>query len=235
MKIVICDDEKGAIEYLEGLLREQADIEIIGTFTEQKEFQRMLDSGKIPDVVFMDIDWKDEQNGIQLSSILFLKYPHIRIIYVTGYNDRFSQQIFLEESNLCGYLVKPVQEELLNKMLNRAQEQRTTIGRKILVNQRGVVRAIPYNKIFYLESKGHRVIMHMENEIIQITDKLDSCRRKMPYQFIQCHKSFVVNMDYIVYIDKKDVWLESDAKVPISKSYYKKFRESYFKYMGEKM
>lgn len=235
MKVVICDDEKGAIEYLEGLLQEQTDIEIIGTFTEQEEFFRILDSGKIPDVVFMDIDWKDELNGIQLSGILFEKYSHIQIIYVTGYNDRFSQQIFLEESNLCGYLVKPVQKGLLNKMLKRVREQRMTIGGKILINQRGVVRTLPYNKIFYLESRGHRIMMHVEKEIIQITDKLDTYRRKMPYQFIQCHKSFVVNMDYIVYIDKKDVWLENEVKVPISKAYYKKLKESYFKYMGEKI
>ena len=174
-------------------------------------------------------------NGIQLSKQLLDICPNTQIIYVTGYNDRFSQQIFLEESNLCGYLVKPVQEDLLWRMVDRAKKRKAVESEVLLLSQRGVMQTVQIKNIRYLESKGHHVLIHTESEIYHIYEKLDECRKKLPKQFMQCHKSYVVNMDYIVYIDKNVIWLKDDVKVNISKSRYKEFRENYFSYISKNM
>ncbi|MBR5127044.1 MAG: response regulator transcription factor [Roseburia sp.] len=235
MKVVICDDERAAAKYLNALLQKRTDIDVLGMFTNQKEFLEFMEDEMVPDIVFMDIDWQDDIDGIQLSKLLFEKYPNTQIIYVTGYNDRFSQQIFLEDSNLCGYLVKPVQEDLLERMLMRTENRRNLVNEKFVVSQRGVEQVFLYSEIAYLESKGHHVILHTEKEDISIYEKLDTCSKKLPCSFAQCHKSYVVNMDYIIYIDKDIIWLKNDKKINISKSKYKEFRERYFKYMGTKM
>lgn len=235
MKAVICDDERMAAEYLAALLQKKEDIDILDIFTRQTEFLRAMEEGQIPDVVFMDIDWKDDLNGIQLSKKLFEKYPNTQIIYVTGYNDRFSQQIFLEDSNLCGYLVKPVQEEYLDGMLKKAAQHQRKNTDKLVINRRGVVQVLPCDDIIYLESQGHYTILHMLKEDVSIYEKMNVWSEKLPRRFVQCHKSYVVNMDCITYIDKDVIWLKDDHKINISKSRYKEFRERYFQYMSTKM
>ena len=62
MKVVICDNERMTTEYLNTLLQKKENIEILGIFTSQVEFLQMMEHRKIPDVVFMDIDWKDDIN-----------------------------------------------------------------------------------------------------------------------------------------------------------------------------
>lgn len=233
MRVVICDDERAPIDYLAGMLQKKKGMEVIGEYTEQSKLLELIEKKIFPDIVFMDIDWKDNRDGVQLSKILFEKSPKTQIIYVTGYNDRFSQQIFLEDSNLCGYLVKPVQEELLDILLSRADEKKKT--EKLIFSQRGVTQAISYEDICYLESSGHHTIIHTVAEVIQVYDKLETFKGKLSKSFAQCHKSFVVNMDYISYIDKNHVELQGIAKISISKGKYKEFRERYFSYMGAKM
>ena len=233
MRVMICDDEKAPAIYLQELLLKQKDIEIQGIFQGQEELWQHLSEESLPDVVFMDIDWKEKQSGIMLAKKMFEKYPSVQIIYVTGYNDRFSQHIFLEDANLCGYLVKPVQEELLVEILSKAQKRRNVSEDKFIVKQRGTIQAFANKEILCFESKGHHVFIHTKDAIVQIYEKLDECERKLPRQFARCHKSYVVNMDNIVYIDKNEIQLKGIKKVPISKSKYQEFRENYFKYMGE--
>ena len=235
MRVAICDDEKAPIEYLSSLLKEIDGIEIVGTFTKQKDLLHVISCGEEIEIVFMDIDWKDDTDGIQLSKRLFEESPNTQIIYVTGYNDRFSQHIFLEDSNLCGYLVKPVQKELLEAMLKRAENRIKRPQDKLVIHQRGQVYAIPFDELLYLESRGHNMIVYTTEDQISIYGRLETYKESLSRGFQQCHKSYVVNMDHIVFVDQNTIWLKNNMKVPISKSKYKEFRENYFKYMSRKM
>ena len=66
-------------------------------------------------------------------------------------------------------------------------------------------------------------------------NELDEYSKKLPKQFVRCHKSYVVNMDHIIYIDKELIRLKNEMCVSISKARHKEFRERYFLYMAEKM
>ena len=235
MRVAICDDEKAPIEYLSSLLKEIDGIEIVGTFTKQKDLLYMISCEQKIEIVFMDIDWKDDTDGIQLSKRLFEESPNTQIIYVTGYNDRFSQHIFLEDSNLCGYLVKPVQKELLEAMLKRAENRIKKPQDKLVIHQRGQVYAISFDELLYLESRGHNMIVYTTEDQISIYGRLETYKEGLSRVFQQCHKSYVVNMDHIVFIDQNTIWLRNNIKVPISKSRYKEFRENYFKYISGKI
>ena len=231
--IAICDDEPIAIEYLVDLLKDMMNIDTISSFSSQQE---LLEATKKQTfhIIFMDIDWKDGPNGILLSRKLFELCPDTQIIYVTGYNDRFSQHIFLTDSNLTGYLVKPVQKDLLERVLERAFLKMKTQSDKFTIDQKGVIRSIPYRDIYYMESRGHNVIIHTITEEIEIYARLEHCKQKLPNSFLQCHKSYLVNMDYINYINKNVIILENQWKVPISRSRYESSREHFFRYMGGK-
>ena len=235
MRVAVCDDEKNAILFLTELLKKSALIQSIRPFSNQEEFLQQIRNGERFDIVFMDIDWKQETDGIQLSKKLYELAPLTQIIYVTGFNDRFSQQIFLEKSNLCGYLVKPVKEELLHKLLEKAKENAGHTEEKLVIRQNGLIQAIPIREICYLESKGHHVMIHTNEKTVELYGRLEHVKEKLPKYFLQCHKSYVVNMNYIMFIDKSEILLKGETRVNISREKYNEVRESYFRYMGEQL
>lgn len=235
MRVAVCDDEKKAILFLRELLKRDELVNGIGSFANQEEFLQKIRDGEKFDIVFMDIDWKKKTDGIQLSGMLYELTPMTQIIYVTGFNDRFSQQIFLEKSNLCGYLVKPVKEELLHKLLVKAKENAEHTEEKLVVRQNGTIQAIPIREIRYLESKGHHVMIHTLEKTLELYGRLERVKEKLPESFLQCHKSYVVNMNYIMFIDKSEILLKGGARVNISREKYNEVRENYFRYMGEQL
>ena len=117
MRIAICDNESIAADTLLQKIYDITKANHIRKFTSIQQFWNVIEDGESFHVVFMDIDWEQSLDGIDFAARLYEIRPNTQIIYVTGYNDRFSQQIFLRPTNLCGYLLKPVDEALLYSLL----------------------------------------------------------------------------------------------------------------------
>ena len=234
MRVAICDDESIALEMLHEQLKEIREITQIRTYLASADFLLSVENGERFDLVFMDIDWKEEKTGIDFAADLLKLSPLTQIIYVTGYNDRFSQQIFLKNANLCGFLVKPVNMDTLLQLLEKAKEKMVLQEEeKLVVKGSGIIHAIPYQEISYFESAGRKLVIFTLDGKIEIYEKLDDLRKRLPEGFLQCHKSFLVNMNHIRRIDKKHILLKSGAEIPISRAKYAETRERYFRYMGE--
>lgn len=234
MRIAICDDEKGALDSLCAMVETSRFANQVHGFLSPEKLWEAIEFGTHFDLVMLDIEWNLPQNGIDFAARLFPVSPNTQVIYVTGYNDRFSQQIFLKPANICGYLVKPVQEELLSQLLGKAwKTAEEWEEQKLLVQQKGVLHAIPLRKIYYLESRGHQVSVHTLEERILCYDRLESMKERLPENFLQCHKSYLVNLDNVRRIERNRLILKSEEEVPISKSRYAHTRSAYFRYAGE--
>ncbi|MEK3788024.1 response regulator [Paenibacillus sp. FSL K6-1230] len=118
MKILIIDDEKLAIDFLERQLLHIPGIEIVGKYTDVhagKEHVLQLDV----DVLFLDISLP-EINGLELAEQIAIHKPNISIVFVTAYNDYAVQAYELEALD---YVVKPVSVERLTKTIERIQNR----------------------------------------------------------------------------------------------------------------
>lgn len=235
MRVAICDDESIAVEMLHDQLKEIKEISHIRTFLSSRDFLSVVEGGERFDIVFMDIDWKEEERtGIDFAADLLKVSPLTQIIYVTGYNDRFSQQIFLKNANLCGFLVKPVNMDTLLNLLEKAKENMVLQEEeKLVVKGNGIIHAIPYQEISYFESTGRKLVIFTIHNRIEIYEKLNDLRKRLPNGFLHCHKSFLVNMNHIRRIDKNYILLKNGSEIPISRAKYAETREQYFRYMGE--
>ncbi len=236
MRVAICDDDKNAIEYLSKKVEEIKIITMINKFNSIAEFRNAIDDGQRFDICFMDIDWEMDRNGIDFMSELNLIDTTMQVIYVTGYNDRFSQDIFVKKVNLCGFLVKPVDDKLLRSMVDNAVAViRSMDTEKMIIHQNREVKSIPYKEIIYIESKAHHVLVHTLNEIITFYGSLENERNKLPNYFLNSHKSYAANMNYIKRIEKNKIYFSTGEIIDISKSRYAAVRQKYFEYIGEEM
>ena len=184
-------------------------------------------------IVFLDIDLEEERDGIDYAEEMFRIDPSMKVIYVTGYNDRYSQLIFLKKSNLAGYLTKPVSQELLVKYLQKTEEdiKREEDEKLVICSGRKIINIL-YSEIYFIESQGHKVIIHTENKEYTVYKKLKEIMAGLGESFVQSPKSFAVNMDMIKRIESKTIILKDDTEVVISKAYLSAVKERYFSYMS---
>lgn len=236
MQVAICDDERIFIEQLHEMVEKTGRIEKCDLYDNPDSIRAALRKGVFYDIVFMDIDWKrEEENGIQYAAEINRLYPETNIIFTTSYNERFSQEIFWETVNLCGYLVKPVQERNLvmlfdkfDRMKRRQQEEKE---KSIIIPYKAGSEVYTYREILYLESKAHQVIIHTKDKDIVVYEKLNSYEEQLKDGFVRVHQSYLVNMQYIKRIDRKELLLQNDVLLPVSKSKFLSARDRYFAFI----
>lgn len=237
MRVAVCDDERIFLEQMQELLKDISDIAQIDCYDNLNDLETYLKTGQKYDMIFMDIEWKHPmENGTHYASKINEMYPDIQIVFVTAYNDRFSEAIFWEKVNLCGYLVKPVKYDNLMILIKRARENiKKQKNEKLVVQYKGVTETIPFSSIVYLESSAHQVFISTIADRISVYKKLDDYEKELSHSFVRIHKSFLVNMDYIKRIDRGELTLKDGMVLPVSKGKYQATKDKFFRFMGEQL
>lgn len=234
MQVAVCDDNTGVLAELDRQLRALPQVGGVSSFSSLDAFLSTVEDGQRFDAALLDIDWDGREAGLDAAEKLEQLSPQTKIIFVTGYNDRFSQKIFLRNANLSGYLVKPVDEQLLKANLDKIvnclhlEEEPS-----LTVRSHKDVLTIPFQKILYLESKGHHVLICTFSETHTIYSKLDAVQAELPPEFFRCHKSYIVNMAHIRRFQPSDILLKSGGTVPVSRARRALVKSAYFQYIGQ--
>lgn len=105
IKISLIEDENLFRDGLKALLNEVVDFEVQMAVENGKVFLDLLSSAEVlPDVILADLNMQ-EMNGLELTEIIQKKYPSIKIIILSIYDqDRFVCRMI--EAGVAGYLAK---------------------------------------------------------------------------------------------------------------------------------
>ncbi|MFA5576561.1 MAG: response regulator [Tissierellaceae bacterium] len=117
MRVILVDDEPIALEVLERRLEKYSYIDLIGSYRNPMNSLGEI-VGKKPDAIFLDIEM-GEINGLEFAEILMEKLGSVDIVFVTAYS-QYAVDAF--EFNAIDYLLKPIQENRLEKTLERLVE-----------------------------------------------------------------------------------------------------------------
>jgi DNA-binding NarL/FixJ family response regulator len=114
IKVLIVDDQALIREGLNMMLSLYSEIEIVGEAANGKEAFEILE-GKEVDIILMDIRMPI-MNGVEATKIIKEKYPHIKILILTTFNE--DEYIFEGLNNGAdGYILKSVSsKELVNNI-----------------------------------------------------------------------------------------------------------------------
>lgn len=235
MKVAVCDDLKECLIQVEKLLDQIPYVRQVDTYTNINSFYDELIAGKIYDVIFMDIDWKQEKNGIDFAEELQKYSPHSQIVYITAYTMEYIEDVVLKSSNLSGFLMKPVKMEQLEQNLQKIKRRQMNTDEKLLIKQKSSVVAVPLEKIIYLESELHKANIILQDTTYQCNEKLSKLKGRLNAQFLECHKSYLVNMEYIREFRGGEILLNTDETIPVSKAKAGEAKKRFFEYMARRM
>ncbi len=130
IKIYIVDDHKVFRDGLKLLLSTINNVIVIGEASNGKFFLELLETEK-PDIVFMDINMK-EMDGIEATQKAIEKYPDIKIIALTSFEDEayFNQ---MTDLGVRGYLLKNSLKDDFEKAINKVNEGYTYYSDELIV------------------------------------------------------------------------------------------------------
>lgn len=121
--IGLCDDDKASLKiistYLQKFMNEFEKEVRITLFTNGEEIIRYLDEEKHLDIAFLDIDMAGK-NGIQTAYELKKRNRQLIIAFLTGHAE-YALEAF--EVEAAGYLVKPVNERKLKRLLVKSLKE----------------------------------------------------------------------------------------------------------------
>ena len=154
MEIAICDDNKAILDVIEKQLLDLDMVDNIYTYSNLDTFLFSIDNGRRYDAVLMDIEWGEKSTGIDVAAELYKLCPETKIIYVTGHIE-LSQYVFLNRSNLNGFLSKPVDTELLRANLQKVLDTIALEEQPCLVfKQKGTPFLLPFVRYILLKAEG---------------------------------------------------------------------------------
>lgn len=234
MRVAVCDEDISVLEYIrEQVVRVWGKGQFDG-YEEPSSLIKALKFGRHFRLVIMGMEWGRDcgDKGIEAARQVQELNPEIRIICMAEQPERYIQQIFLESVNIFGFLTKPIEEEILNRYFKKAQEEEMmTPNNCLLIRNKGAMQSVQFDDILYLESEGHTVMVQTREGSHCCYGRLDKFIDQLPEHFIQCHKSYLVNMKAIRRIERNWISMEQGELIPISKSRYGSTRERYFHYM----
>lgn len=235
MKILICDDEINQSEQLTDILKSQIRGKTrIDCAATREEMQQLLDETEYS-VLFMDIELGDNLNGIELARDIKNRCHGIRIVFVTGYI-KYCEEIFSAAPDAL--LLKPFTKESVGRVLDIIrQKQQLSDSVSIAVGKRQLEK-ISLDSVSYIETSARYLIFHDSDfrPAYRFYDiKMSQIAEKLPPNFVWCHKSFVVNMDFVKSMERFRFHLEGGREVPVSQNRYSETKRVFLEYLEDRI
>jgi two-component system LytT family response regulator len=229
IRAIIVDDEPNARRALRGLLEENfTQVEILGECKNVPEAVKSINKHK-PDLVFLDIAMPG-YSGFELLDFFDDQHLSFKIVFVTAYSEH-SLRAF--ETSAVDYILKPVRLEHMARALrkvavdvpvNETQQYKVLKDnfsnqpdKKIVLQTAETIFVVRMEDIIYLQADGSYTRFYTTSHgVLTITKKLiDFEYLESSGPFFRTHRSYIVNLNHIKKVDKKEfiLMMNNDAEV----------------------
>lgn len=213
LKAYIVEDEKHNRDSLTDLLDKhfKNEIEVVGSSGSVLESAGFLQY-HMADILFLDIELSDGQVFDLLNAIDYKKY---KLIFITGYSEHAIKAI---RFSAVDYLLKPIilkefltavnkvitsnpeDNPVLNDLISRKQ---FNLAEYLIINNQQALEKITIDNIKYLKADGTYTEIYHEDKKTISSKPIGVYEDVLPEKlFNRCHKSYIVNKNYIKRIGK---------------------------------
>lgn len=231
LRIAICDDEEAQRILLARYVEEWADTRQIPVKTEvfpgSEHFLFIWEEDKTFDLLILDIEM-GEMNGMSLALKLREQNWDIPILFVTGY-DKYMAQGY--EVSALHYLLKPIQKQKMFSVLDRAVQKQPPAQKLMFRTDSGMI-SLPVPEIWFFEAQGHTCILHTKEAGYSIYIGITELKKQLGaiHAFVPCHRSYIVNLQHVTALEKAELLLDNQTRLPLSRGSAKEVNQAFIKY-----
>lgn len=230
LKTLIIDDEPIALEKLRSYVAKVPFLELAGACRNGIDATEVLSAGPV-DVIFTDINMPD-MSGMDF--VASLTNPPL-VVFITAYADYAVESYRL---SAVDYLLKPYGFADFQRAANKVLEQyRLRTEQNPAPATTELPQADPSGSLFvkvdyrilrvniadirYIKGYGEYLKIYTTGATVPLLtlSSFNAIKEKLPRNFLQVHRSYVVNIDAITGISKNRIIMDAETDIPIGDSY----------------
>ena len=236
IRVIAIDDEPLALQQLTAYIGKVPFLELVAQCESAIEAVDVLNREPV-DAIFCDINMPD-LNGLDF--VKSLSVPPL-VVFTTAYSE-YAVEGF--RVNAVDYLLKPFGLQDFMRAANRIRERKEERGERsekrgerreergerkeedfIFVKTDYRIVKVTIADIRYVEGMSEYLKLHLDSQPKPVITLLamKSLEEKLPTNFMRIHRSYIVNLDKIVEVNKNRVILDNDTNLPIGDSYKEQF------------
>ena len=236
LNVAICDDNLEDLSNITLLLGEYINTQKNKPIIEYTSFQNALDliisleSAQKYDLILLDIVMP-LVTGMSAAKEIREFNKDVKIVFLTS-----STEFAFESYSVSAYdyILKPIDRKkfffLLDKIIS---EKKNQINTSFLVKSKIGLTRIYINKLEFAEINGRTILYNLTNGlIIEAPGSMIELEKLLSNSlcFIKPHRSYIINMNYIVTLLQREIKMRSFSHVPISKANYSSIKSAYINF-----
>lgn len=234
IKFAICDDEPFMTEEISQYLSRYVEEKNIAPYCVScfPNGRLLLESDCDFDLIFLDIQM-EQPDGMETAKMLRQRKNRSLLIFVTVIKECVFDAF---EVHAYDYLIKPLDYHRFKRTMDRAvKDLDQQADKHIIIRKSASCQVVPLSQIMYCEVQGRKVYIHQaDGKVIDYYDKLEDFQRRVDRRFFRCHRSYLVNLDYIRGCAAGLATLSLGDKIPVSRLRERELTETLLRHMKER-
>ena len=229
-RIALCDDAPADRAYMEKRVKlwaeERAVSAAVETFPSAEAFLFRWEEMRDWDILLLDIEMGD-MDGVTLAKKLRQLREGAQIVFVTGYPD-FAAEGY--EVDALHYLMKPVSDEKLFAVLDRAVQRLERAAPTLLVTAEGQTHRLPVDSILYVEAFAHTCRLTTVSEVLEVRMNFSRLEKQLGAAFVRCHRSYLAGLKYVRAIGREQVTMDDGSLLPLARNRWRTVNDAFLAY-----
>lgn len=218
-KIAICDDCDVDRQYILNMVtlwgERSGYIVHIDRFSSAENFLFHYAEESDYDILLLDIEM-GTMDGVTMAKKLRKENDTVQIVFITGYSDYILEGY---EVAALHYLMKPVKEEKLCAVLDRATQKLAKNEKVLNFEVGGEMVRVPIYQIRYADVFGNYVTIHASSDVtVKMT--LSDLEKQLDKRFYRAGRSCIVNLSQISRVTKAAIKLSDGTTIPLPRGAY---------------
>lgn len=218
-KIAICDDSDMDRQYVLNMVNRWAasagHVVQTNTFPSAENFLFHYAEESDYDILLLDVEM-GALDGVTMAKQLRQSNDTVQIVFITGYSDYISEGY---EVAALHYLMKPVKEEKLWSVLDRAAEKLAKNEKVLHFEVSGEMVRVPIYQIRFADVSGNYVTIHAQTDVtVKMT--LGELEKQLDERFYRVGRSVITNLTRISRVTKAEIKLSDGTAIALPRGAY---------------
>lgn len=219
-RVAICDDDKSQLNALQSVIEKWGRISClsyeVSAFPSAEAFLFAYEEDKHWDILVLDVEMNGI-SGVDLARRIRRDNLRAEIIFVTSHFEFVGEGY---EVDALHYLTKPVPEDKLIKVLDKAGERLAAKPPSLVITCEGETVKLYEADILYAEAFRHYISIHTKDREYKIKENISAFEERLKGGFFRTHRSYLVNLKYVIRISRTSVTMEGGAQLPLARGRY---------------
>ena len=218
-RAAVCDDSAADADYVRGIVAHWAEQRGVAlecrAFSSAEQFLFCYAEDKNFDLLLLDVEMPGA-DGVTLAKTVRQENEAVQIVFITGYSDYIAEGY---EVAALHYLMKPLDENKLFSVLDRAAEKLQKNEKVLHLELSGEMVRLPVHRIRWAEVSGNYVTIHaLQDYTVKMT--LGQLEKELDERFFRVGRSAIVNLTQISRVTKGSIMLTGGGSIPLPRGAY---------------